>query len=86
LPPAQQKMLGLPDAWERDVVHRYTFVKLKPAAAKSMDLGNRPSMPMSLDLRGMLAWAWLLPHAGQVQLAVEQPAHTCPQVAPNGLC
>jgi len=67
----QQRMLGLPDAWGPEVVHRYTFVHLK--TAQGIDLGRRPLLPMSLDLGGRLSWAWLLPFAGQVQLAIEQP-------------
>ena len=50
-------------------VQRLTFVKL--AGAKWADLGARPVMPMSLNLREMLCWAWLVPGPKSVQLAVE---------------
>jgi flavin-dependent dehydrogenase len=83
LPERQQRMLGLPDAWEAEVIHRYTFVKL--AGTKWADLGNRPVMPMSLNLRDMYCWAWLLPGPKSVQLAVEQPVETLSQVRPAEL-
>jgi hypothetical protein len=70
----QQKMLGMPEEWEHGVIHRYTFTKLK--GAKMPDLGNRPLMPMSLDLKGLLTWAWLLPGPRQMQMAIEQPGDT----------
>ena len=71
LPAPQRRVLGLPGEWERDVVHRYTFLKLK--APKGTGGGARPSIAMSLDLRGTLAWAWLTPGPGCAQVAVEQP-------------
>lgn len=71
LPSEQQRLLGLPEAWELGIVHRYTFAKFK--GGNQIDLGNRPIVPMSLDLRRQLSWAWLLPHGQQIQLAVEQP-------------
>ena len=74
LPEAQQKLLGMPEAWGPDVVRRYTFLKLK--SNKWADLGHRPMVPMSLDLGHHLYWAWLLPHEGCVQLAVEQPVES----------
>ena len=74
LPIPQQKMLGMPEAWGQDVVRRYTFLKLKNA--KWADLGNRPMIPMSLDLGHHLYCAWLLPHGPCVQLAVEQPVES----------
>jgi flavin-dependent dehydrogenase len=83
LPEAQQKMLGLPEAWGIDVVHRYTFVKFK--GAKYLDLGGKPLVPMSLDVQGRLTWAWLLPHGPCIQLAVEQPVETLNQVKPAEL-
>jgi hypothetical protein len=69
--PEQAKLIGLSDAWDRDVLHRYTFVRLPNP--NGLDLGARPIMPMSLDLKGKLYWAWLLPGDGEIQLAVEQP-------------
>jgi flavin-dependent dehydrogenase len=71
LPAAQRKMLGLPGSWEAGVVHRLTFLKLK--GTKWMDSSSKPSVVMSLDLRGTLSWAWLTPGVGCVQVAVEQP-------------
>jgi len=83
LPDKQHRMLGLPDAWENDVVHRYTFVRL--SGTKWADLGARPVMPMSLNLRETLCWAWLLPGPKAVQLAVEQPVEMLSRVQPAEL-
>ena len=83
LPEAQQKRLGLPDSWGPDVVHRYTFLKLP--GTKWADLGARPVLPMSLNLKEMLCWAWLMPGAKGVQLAVEQPVETVGRVKPTEL-
>ena len=84
LPEPQQQLLGLPDAWGADVVHRYTFLKL---SSKWGDLGSRPVMPMSLNLREMLCWGWLLPgpKGKGMQLAVEQPVETLSRVRPAEL-
>ena len=79
----QQKVLGLPDNWGNDVVHRYTFVRLP--GSKWVDLGSRPVAPMSLNLKDMLFWAWLLPGEKAVELAVEQPVETVSKVAPADL-
>ena len=70
----QHKMLGMPEEWEHGVVHRYTFMKLK--GARAPDLGTRPLMPMSLDLKGQLTWAWLMAGPRHTQMAVEQPGNT----------
>jgi hypothetical protein len=83
LPEAQQKRLGLPDSWGPDLVHRYTFLKLP--AAKWGELGSRPVMPMSLNLKEMLCWAWLLPGPKGMQIAVEQPVETVGAVKPLDL-
>src|SRR4051812_37679815 len=40
LPDSQEKLLGLPDAWGQDVVHRYTFVKFK--GGRQVELGAKP--------------------------------------------
>ncbi len=64
-----RRVLALPDPWPAQVIRRYTFLRLK--GAKWAELAPRPTMPMSLDLRGQLTWAWLLPGDGEVQLAVE---------------
>jgi flavin-dependent dehydrogenase len=71
LPAAQQRILGMPEAWDAEVLHRYSFLKLK--GPRWLDRDPRPLMPMSLDLNGSLSWAWLLPGDGCVQLAVEAP-------------
>jgi flavin-dependent dehydrogenase len=80
LPDSQEKLLGVPDAWGQDVVHRYTFVKFK--GSRHVELGAKPVVPMSLDLQGRLTWAWLLPCGNTVQLAVEQPVETLERVKP----
>jgi flavin-dependent dehydrogenase len=80
---SQQKVLGLPDGWGTDIVHRYTFVRLP--GAKWCDLGSRPIAPMSLNLNDMLSWAWLLPGDKGVQLAVEQPIETVSRMRPTDL-
>ena len=82
VPEPQQKLLGMPEAWGPDVVHRYTFVKLP---ARSAELGSRPVIPMSLNLNNMLTWAWLLPGEKTVQLAVEQPVETIGKITPSDL-
>jgi hypothetical protein len=83
LPERQRRLLGLPESWEPEIVHRYTFLKL--TGSKWADLGGRPVMPMSLNLREMLCWAWLLPGPKAVQLAVEQPVETLSRVRPEEL-
>ena len=42
-------------------------------------------MPMSLNLKEMLCWAWLLPGPKGLQLAVEQPVETVGRVKPTEL-
>ena len=83
VPEREQRVLGLPDAWEADVVHRYTFVKLP--GTRWADLGNRPVMSMSLNLRDLYCWAWLMPGTKSMQLAVEQPIETLARVKPAEL-
>jgi flavin-dependent dehydrogenase len=84
LPAAQQKLLGIPESWEREVIHRYTYVKI-PGGTKGADVGARPTMPMCLNLRGQLCWGWLLPGPKSMQLAVEQPAETIGKLKPTEL-
>ncbi len=67
-----RRMLGLPEDWPAEIIRRYTFLRLK--GPKWVDLAAKPTMPMSLDLRGQLTWAWLIPGDGEVQIAVERPA------------
>lgn len=83
LPESQQKMLGLPESWGADIVHRYTFLKL--AGAKCADLGSRPIIPMCLNLHQLLCWGWLLPSEKNVQLAVEQPIESIAKIKPLDL-
>ena len=78
-----QKMLGLPEAWGSDVIHRYTYLRLP--GTKWADMGLRPTMPMSLNLKDTLCWGWLLPGPKSMQLAVEQPLQTLSQVRPVDL-
>jgi hypothetical protein len=68
---AQERILGIPQGWDSEVVHRYSFLKLK--GPKWLERDPRPTMPMSLDLNGSLAWAWLVPGDGCVQVAIEEP-------------
>jgi hypothetical protein len=74
LPAEQKRMIGLGESWDGEVPHRYTFLKMK--GSRWFDAGSRPFIPMSLDLKGSLNWAWLLPGPGAVQLAVVQPLAT----------
>jgi hypothetical protein len=83
LPEPQQKILGLPESWGADVVHRITFVRWK--GAKHVELGGKPVVPMSLDLMGKLCWGWLLPCGQSVQVAVEQPIETLVSIKPAEL-
>jgi flavin-dependent dehydrogenase len=76
----EAKLLGLPEGWGPDVVHRYTFVKL--AGTKWADLGTRPVIPMSLNLRDLLCWAWLIPGERSMQIAVEQPVEMLDRANP----
>jgi flavin-dependent dehydrogenase len=83
LPPEQKQMLGLAPQWESEVMHRYTYLRLK--GTKWYDAGSKPVMPMSLDLNGTLNWAWLIPGTTHVQLAVEQPADSTANLSPTTL-
>lgn len=71
LPREQEKILAVPEDWDPGIVRRYSFVKLK--SSRQVDLGTRPQIPMSLDLKGTLGWAWMLPGPHHTQLCVEQP-------------
>lgn len=76
----QHKLLGLPDSWGADILHRYTYLKL-PGNGWA-DLGSRPIMPMSLSLNKTLCWGWLLPGTKGLQLAVAQPVETLSRLRP----
>jgi hypothetical protein len=67
----QRRVLGIPDAWDTGVTHRYTYAKL--GASSENRLGNRPTVAMSLDLKGSQRWGWLLAHGKQMQVAVAEP-------------
>jgi flavin-dependent dehydrogenase len=71
LPREQKAQLGIPDSWGPDVVHRFTFARVK--AGKHFAGNGKMLMPMSLDLCSNLCWGWLLPGDGEIQLMVEQP-------------
>jgi flavin-dependent dehydrogenase len=84
LPTAQQQVLGLPDSWGEDVVHRYSFIlttgcKLDPADAA------KPIQPMSLDIDSQLCWAWLFTKGDECQLAIEQPVESVAKLPPAKL-
>jgi hypothetical protein len=76
----QERILGLPDEWEHGVLRRYSYVRLK--GVRMADLGARPQAPMSLDLHGLLFWAWLLPGPRHTQLCIDQPLNGVPNHAP----
>src|SRR5665213_3319126 len=83
LPEQQHKLLGLPEAWGADVVHRYTFLKL--TGTKWANLGGRPIIPMCLNLKEKLCWGWMLPGEKALQLSVEQPIETVGEIKPVDL-
>ena len=67
--------LGMAEHWENGVIHRYTYVKCKATQRIGYDaqVDEKPLIPMSLDLKGQLTWAWAMHANGCVQFAVEQP-------------
>jgi hypothetical protein len=71
LPSEPRKLLGIPDHWGLDVVHRLTMARVR--GTKLLNLPAKALMPMSLDLCGQLCWGWLLPGDGEFQLVVEEP-------------
>lgn len=83
LPPKPRRALGIHDEWERGVVHRYTWMELD--ACTLAGGGSRPNMPMSLDLKGLLRWAWAIPGWRSTLLAVEQPIDTIDREPPEKL-
>lgn len=80
LPLEQQRILGIHESWPSEVVHRYSYLKLP--TKKWMEVGSRPVMPMSLNLRDTLCWGWLLPGPKCCQLAVAQPTEMLARVSP----
>jgi len=83
LPADSRRVLGMPTAWENGVVHRYSY--LLRDRPRDFEPGPRPLLPMSLDLKGQLTWAWLLVRGQQIQLAVEQPLEQVRSVRPSDL-
>jgi flavin-dependent dehydrogenase len=71
LPDPAARQLALPEPFPVDVMRRYSFLRLKGDPCPA--LGPKPTIPMSLDLDGLLIWAWLLPGEDEAQFAVEQP-------------
>ncbi|MEA2709186.1 MAG: hypothetical protein QOF78_1787 [Phycisphaerales bacterium] len=81
----QGKTLGLPDEFHRDVMRRYSFIRLRGTERWTTQLDDKPILPMSLDLSGKLTWAWMLPGVDEIQLAVEQPADDVEKNPPQKL-
>jgi hypothetical protein len=54
-------------------------------SASVHNLGARPTMPMSLDLKGSLSWAWMLTGTDQTQISVSQPMDTIGKLKPESL-
>jgi hypothetical protein len=77
-PKEQQKLLGIPESWGPEVVHRYSYIKL--AGKKWGEAGNRPVVPMSLNLRDTLCWGWLLQGPKCMQLSISQPIESVQRV------
>ncbi len=72
LTPQQRKVLDIPQAWDREVPRRYTYMCLK--GTDWVERQDKPTMAMSLDLKGTLQWAWLMAGTREVMAAVEEPA------------
>jgi len=83
LPREQRRALGMPDFWDQQVLHRYTFLRLRGARWIEPSLGQ--IIVMSLDLRGTLNWGWLLPGPGCAQVCVDQPINTVHELPPTQL-
>jgi flavin-dependent dehydrogenase len=83
LSPAHARTLGLPEEFGDDVLRRYTFLRLR--GDSWADLGGRPIAPMSLDLRGQLMWAWMLPGKDEIQISIEQPLSSVSRMPPTEL-
>lgn len=79
LPTPEHKRLGLPETWGEDVLHRYSYVRIP---AKGANLGARPVVPMSLNLRGTLSWGWLLPGPKGLMMSVVQPVDSVATTPP----
>ncbi|HLL88955.1 MAG TPA: hypothetical protein VK324_06605 [Tepidisphaeraceae bacterium] len=71
LSPAHRRTIGLPDAWDRDVLRRYTYAELP--AARFADAVAKPLVTMSLNLGDTYHWAWAYGDGQTVHVGVEQP-------------
>jgi hypothetical protein len=71
LPGNQTRTLGIPEEWESGVLHRYALLQCNPG--RSLKLSARPLLPVSLSLKNLNTWAWLLPGKKTTQLCVELP-------------
>jgi flavin-dependent dehydrogenase len=83
LPERGRRVIGVVDGFPRDVMRRYTFARLK--GSKWADTPAKPLMPMSLDLRGELTWAWMKYGKDEVQISVEQPLESIAKTPPEQL-
>ena len=70
---SHRQILGLPEKWDAEVMHRYSFIKCRSSKLEAIAQPGEALIPMSLDLGGTLHWAWLLAAGEHVQLAIEQP-------------
>lgn len=64
----EKRLLGIASQWEPGVMHRYTHMRFKPGKGV-LNLPANRTVPMSLDLAGSGAWAWLLDDGETAQLA-----------------
>ena len=80
---SSRRVIGILDGFPHEIVRRYTFARLK--GPKWADTPAKPLMPMSLDLRGELTWAWLKFGRDEVQIAVEQPLDSISKTSPQQL-
>jgi flavin-dependent dehydrogenase len=71
LPAGHKRALGLPEAWEPGVMHRHTSLFLEGNGWRQT--APRAALAMSLDLRGTLWWAWMLPGPTGTQISVVSP-------------
>jgi hypothetical protein len=74
LDPAATKALSLEQSWDREVLHQLSFLHLDRACPAK--LGPKKSLPMSLDLKRSLDWAWFIPFGENAQPFV---LHSAPQ-------
>jgi hypothetical protein len=79
LPGESAKILGVSPEREPGVMHRYSFLQ-------TPQRGTTPTtIPMSLNLGGCGAWAWMLVGESGVQLSVQQPARSTRTHPPDRL-